>query len=135
MLVLLLFVLAATPDAAQKSLAASNGWVKAPAAGDKTTTAFVVVENPTMYDVYLVSAETDAAGSVTFQRAAASAGGKAEPVENVTAPAYDSVAFTPDGVHMLLSDLKKPLKPGDTVTLILATDNGVAIEAIAEVRK
>jgi periplasmic copper chaperone A len=135
LLVLVFFLLFAAAGAAQKDLSASKGWVKAPAAGEKTTTAFVVVENPTMYDVYVVSVETDVAGSVTFQRAAASPDGEAESVEHVTAPAYDSVELTPDGVHMRLDDLNKPLKPGDIVTLVLTTDSGVAIEASAEVRQ
>lgn len=133
--VLLFFALAAAPFAAQKSLTASKGWVTAPAAGATTTTAFVVVENPTMYDVYVVSAETDVAGGVKFQRPGASPGASAEPVDQVTAPAYDSVELKADGVHMLLTDLKKPLAPGDSVTLVLTTDTGIALEVSAEVRK
>jgi hypothetical protein len=133
--VLLLTAFAAAPIAAQKSLTASKGWVKAPAAGETTTTAFVVVDNPTMYDVYVVSAETDAAGSVKFQRPGATRDAAAEPVEHVTAPAYDSVELKADGVHMLLSDLKKPLEPGDSITLVLTTDSGIALEVVAEVRR
>jgi len=133
--IFLLFVAAlAAPLAAQKTLSASKAWVKAPAAGATSTTAFVVVDNPTMYDVYVMSAETDVAGSVTFQRTAASPDAKAEPVAQVTAPAYDSVELTPDGVHMLLSGLKNPLKPGDTVSLSLTTDNGIVLEVSAVVK-
>jgi hypothetical protein len=36
---------------------------------------------------------------------------------------------------MLLTDLKKPLVPGDRVTLVLTTDSGLALEVSAEVRK
>jgi periplasmic copper chaperone A len=133
--VVLFLAFAVAPLAAQKPIAASNGWIKAPAAGDTTAAAFVVVDNPTMYDVYVVSASTDVAGRVTFQRPGASPTAAADPVAQVTAPAYDSVELKPDGVHMLLSDLKKPLKPGDTVTLVLTTDSGIALEVAAEVRK
>jgi copper(I)-binding protein len=134
-LLLILLALAAATVAAQKPLTASKGWVKAPAAGATTTTAFVVVDNPTMYDVYVTSAATDVAGSVTFQRAGASPGAAPESVEQITAPAYDSVELTPEGVHMLLSGLKRPLAPGDVVTLTLTTDSGIQLEVSAEVRK
>ena len=33
----------------EKSVEASNGWVKTPAAGETTAAAFVAVDNPTQY--------------------------------------------------------------------------------------
>jgi copper(I)-binding protein len=135
-LVVLVAAFAADSVVAQeKVISASKAWVKAPAAGETTATAFVVVDNPTMYDVYLVSASTDAAGSVQFQRAAKTADGKPEPVSALTAPAYGMVELKSDGVYLLLSDLKRPIKPGDSVVLTLTTDGGVALEATAQVRK
>jgi copper(I)-binding protein len=135
-LVALVATLASAPVVAQqKVISASNAWVKAPAAGEKTATAFVLVDNPTMYDVYLMSASTDVAGSVQFQRAPKTPGAKPEAVASVTAPAYGMVELKADGVYLLLSDLKRPLNPGDTVDLVLTTDGGMTIEAAAQVRK
>lgn len=133
--VLIVGALTAGPMAAQKTLSASKAWVKAPAADATSTTAFVVVDNPTMYDVYLVSAQADAAASVTFQKPGGSPAATPEPVENVTAPAYDSVELEPDGVHLLLKGLKKALKPGDVVSLVLTTDSGIALVAEAVVKE
>ena len=116
----------------QKTLNASKAWVKAPAAGETTATAFVVVDNPTMYDVYLVSVSTDAAGKAQFQKMV---GAKAEAIESITAPAYDSVELKPDGNQILLMDLKRPLNAGDKIKLTLTTDNFATIEVEAEVRK
>jgi copper(I)-binding protein len=116
----------------QKVVTASKAWIKAPAAGETTATAFVVVDNPTMYDVYLMSASTDVAGKVQFQKIV---GAKAEVIESITAPAYDSVELKPDGNQILLMDLKRPLNPGDKVRITLTTDNFATIEAEAEVRK
>jgi periplasmic copper chaperone A len=124
-------VLAVHLAAAQKALSASKAWVKAPSAGETSAKAFVLIDNPTMYDVYVVSAQSDAAASVTFQKGSDA---KPETVPNITAPAYDSVELKPDGVHMLLTGLKKPLKPGDKVTIVLATDSGITIEATADVK-
>jgi periplasmic copper chaperone A len=109
-------VASAVPAAQQRAVSASKAWITAPAAGDTTALAFAVVENPTMYDVYVVSATTDAAGSVEFERAPKTPDAKPQVVESFTAPAYGSVELTRDGLHLRLSDLKRPLKPGDTVT-------------------
>jgi copper(I)-binding protein len=135
--VLLLLVALAVDGvvAQEKTVSASKAWVKAPAAGETTATAFVVVDNPTMYDVYLVSASTEAAGSVQFHRAPKTADAKPEPVAAVSAPAYGMVELKPDGVYLLLSDLKRPINPGDIVVLRLTTDGGVVLEATAQVRK
>lgn len=116
----------------QKVVSASKAWIKAPAAGDTTAVAFVVVDNPTMYDVYLVSASTDVAGKVQFQKVV---GTNTEVIEHLTAPAYDSIEFKPGGNQLLLLDLKRPLKPGEKVWITLATDGGTTIEAEAEVRE
>ena len=116
----------------QKVVSASKAWIKAPAAGETTATAFVLVDNPTMYDVYLVSAATDVAGRVQFQKIV---GAKAEVIESIIAPAYDSVELKPDGNQLLLMDLKRPLSPGEKIKITLTTDNFATIEAEAEVRK
>ena len=131
LLTLVLILLAAHATTAQKALSASKAWVMVPAAGQTSAKAFVLIDNPTMYDVYLVSAQSDVAASVTFQKGSDA---KPETVPNITAPAYDSVELKPDGVHMLLTGLKKPLKPGDKVTIVIATDSGVTIEATADVK-
>ena len=116
----------------QKVVSASKAWIKAPAAGETTAIAFVVVDNPTMYDVYLVGASTDVAGKVQFQKTVAAG---PEVIEHITAPAYDSVEFKPGGNQLLLSDLKRALNPGDKVWITITTDGGATIEAEAEVRK
>ena len=131
-ILLLLLAVASGVAAAQKTLAASKAWIQAPASGASSTTAFVVIENPTMYDVYVVSAASDVAAEITFRKGSEA---KAEIVEQVTAPAYDSVELAPEGVHMVLSGLKKPLAPGDKVTIVLTTDSGIALEVSADVRK
>lgn len=116
----------------QKSVAASSGWIQVPAAGASATAAFVVVDNPTMYDVYLVSAASDVAGKIEFRQ---TAGGAAPAVVNeVTAPAYDKIEMTADGVHLWLSALTRPLQAGEMVTITLTTDSGVTLQVPATVR-
>jgi copper(I)-binding protein len=125
--------LVVTVQAGQKRIGGSNAWVKLPAAGETTATAFVEVDNPTMYDAYLVSAEADVAGKVVFRERAADGSTKDRPSVNV--PAFESVSLGPDGVHLLLMDLKQPLKEGDTVNIKIATDSSAVIQVAAVVRK
>lgn len=115
-----------------KPVTAAEGWVQTPAAGATTAIAFALVGNPTMYDVFVTAASTDAAGSVELRQAAPGTSGKAVP--HITVPAYESVRMTPAGVHLLLKDLKAPLKEGATVNLTLTTDQGV-LKVAAIVRK
>jgi hypothetical protein len=112
-----------TVSAQQKPVTAADGWVKAPAPGETTAAAFALIRNPTMYDIYVTAAASDAAGSVELRQAAPGTPGKA--VKEITVPAYESLALGPAGMHLLLKDLKKPLKPGETVGLTLTTDQGV----------
>ena len=133
--VLLCCVLAgAHVSGAQKAVAASDAWIKLPAAGDTTATAFVVVDNPTMYDVYVMSVATEIAGQVEFRRPP-KPGEKPESVPQISAPAYGKVLMKADGIHLLLKDLKRPLKDGEKIWLTLTTDNDVVMEVEAVVRK
>src|SRR5262245_4869927 len=118
---------------AQKPVTASKAWVKAPASGETGAMAFVTVENPGMYDIYLTSASTDAAGAVQL-RAPGAGGGPAAPIKEAVVPAYDSLEMKPTGTHLWLTDLKRPLKAGDTITITVMTDGGVALQVQAEVR-
>ena len=131
---LILGLIGSTPlGASQKAPSGSAAWITLPAPGDTSTTAFAVIDNPTMYDVYLVSASSDVATEVGFADASPAAG-KDTDVKEVTAPAYGSVELKPDGVHLVLKGLKRPLKSGETIALTVVTDGGVAIPLAATVK-
>ena len=119
----------------QKNLEASSGWVKTPAAGDTTATAFVAVDNPTMYDVYLVSAVADVAGKVEFRDKGEGGDPQGQVKKTINVTAFGSLAMDPKGVFLLLTELKRPLKDGDTVSLTLTTDGGEMLKVSAAVRK
>jgi len=120
-------------QAAQKAPSGSAAWIKLPAAGETSTTAFAIIDNPTMYDVYLVSASSEVAAEVGFADASPAVG-KDAPVKEVTAPAYSNVELKPDGVHLVLKGLKRALKDGETISLTVVTDGGVAIPLAAIVK-
>jgi copper(I)-binding protein len=121
LLALLLILLSATVAAGQqrKDTAITSGWVKLPAAGATQAEAYLVIDNPTQYDVFLQKAASDAAGIVEFRAA-----GKAEPLAFVTVPAYESLEMSAKGTYLLLRDLKKPLTAGATVPISVINDRG-----------
>jgi len=116
--------------AQQKDPSATSGWVKLPAAGATSTDAYVTVDNPGMYAIYLLSASSDAAGSVELRQT-----GKDAALEEVTVPAYGGLEMDAKGVHLLLKDLKKPLAEGDKVNLTVVTELGVKLNVQATVKK
>ncbi len=124
-----------TAAAQPKRVAASSSWVKLPAAGEAGAMAFVAIENPTMYEIYVVSATADAAGKVELRDGGQSGDARLKPVEFISVPAYGRVDMEPGGPHLMLLDLKRPLKEGDKIGLMIATDNAGTLEVAAVVRK
>lgn len=117
--------------AQEKAVTASAGWVAEPAAGATTASAFLQIENPTMYDVYIVSAAADVAGSVELHE---QAGGASKATKELTVPAFGSLELKPDAAHLVLKALTRPLKKGETVNLTVKTDGGVTLKVPATVR-
>ena len=95
--------------AQDKAVTSSNAWVRLPAEGQTSTIAVAAINNPGMYAIYVLTATSDAAGKVEFRDA--SKGNQA--VEEVDVLAYESTYMDPKGIHMYLSDLKRPLKQGN----------------------
>ena len=118
-----------------KQIAASEAWVKLPASGETQAKAFANIENPTMYDIYITSATADVAGKVELRDAGQSGEARLKPLEFITVPAYGSASMGPNGAHLALLDLKRPLNAGDTVTFILKTDGGATLPVTATVKK
>jgi copper(I)-binding protein len=128
----LVLVLSTAAAAVQqrKDTAISSGWVKLPAAGATETAAYLVIDNPTQYDVFLQKASSDVAGAVEFRAA-----GKPEPLTFVTVPAYESLEMDEKGTYLVLRDLKKPLTEDATVPISVTTGPGAPLTVQATVKK
>jgi copper(I)-binding protein len=118
--------------AAQNAPAASEAWVAEPAPGATTADAYAVIENPTMYEVFVVSVTADAAAAAEIVEGPADA---ARTVRELAVPSYGRAELKPGAIRIRLKELKKPLKVGDSVALTLTTDSGAEIKVSAEVRK
>jgi len=93
----------------------------------KDAAVFMTINNPSMYDIYIVSAKSAAADSVELMQ-----GDKK--LESITVPAYGSVEMKADAQRIRLSGLKGQFKAGDELTLTLETDGGAAIAVTAVVK-
>lgn len=121
---------------AQAPLTASGAWVREPVPGRAVTAAFVVIENAGAADLQIVGATCDAAGTVEMHEMVRSGDMmKMAPVKSIVVPARGKVELRPGGLHLMLFELKKPLKEGDTVNLTLTTDTGARVQAAAAVKK
>ena len=119
----------------EKRITASNAWVRLPASGETQTLAFANFENATMYAVYIKSGGADVAGKVELRDASLGGDAALKPLEFVTVPSHDWAYMGPKGAHLLLMDLKRPLKEGDTVTLTVTTEIGDTLSVPAIVKK
>jgi hypothetical protein len=117
---------------AQAAPSGSDAWVAEPAAGASITDAYAVIENPTMYELYIVSVTADVAGAAEVVDGPAEA---AKTIRELAVPAYGRAELKPGAVRIRLKDLKTPLKAGDSVALTLTTDGGAIIKLTATVRK
>ena len=111
----------ATPLSALAQLTVQDPWVRATVPAQKATGAFMQLQSP--QDAKLVSAQSPVAGVVEVHEMAMEAGVmKMRAVTGLPLPAGKTVALQPGGYHVMLMDLKAPIKAGETVPLTLVIE-------------
>lgn len=93
----------------------------------ETAVVYATINNPSMYDIYVVSGKSEAADKVELLD-----GEKV--VTALAVPAYASLELKADGPRVRVSGLKGQLKAGDELRLTLDTDGGVEIPIAAIVK-
>lgn len=106
------------------------GTVKLPAAGEKGAVALFSVQNSGMYVAYLMSATSDVAGKVEFHDA--TKGTQAQTY--IAIEPGDVKAMDPKGTYVYLTDLKRPLAAGETITVTFKNEGEIPIAATAVVK-
>jgi periplasmic copper chaperone A len=102
-------------------VAVKDAWIRAPAAGQKVAGAYMALTSPVTST--LISVASPVAGRVELHDTTMEAGVmKMREVERVPLPGGKPVRFQPGGLHVMLIDLKQPLKPGDKVPLTLRVE-------------
>lgn len=115
--------LLASTVAAQAQTTVAEPWVRSTVAGQKATGAFLQITSAT--GGTLVSAASPVAGVVEIHEMTMDGNVmkmRALP-KGLTLPAGQAVALKPGGLHVMLMDLKQPLKAGDSVPLTLVVES------------
>ena len=114
-----------------------SAWVRGTVAAQKTTGAYMEISSAR--DASLVGAESTAAGAVEVHQMSMDKNVmRMRAVPRLELPAGKILELKPGGYHMMLIDLKKPLKKGDSVPIRLKIENKdktiSTVEVKAEVR-
>jgi copper(I)-binding protein len=107
----------------------TDPWVRGTVAGQMATGAFMTLTTPTA--ARLVGASSPLAGVVEIHEMTL-AGNlmKMRAVEALELPAGRAVQLKPGGYHVMLMDLKRPLKDGEKVPLTLTVERAGKRESI-----
>jgi copper(I)-binding protein len=104
--------------AAAQPVTVSDAWVRAPAPGQRIAAAYMELTSRT--SMVLVAVSSTAAAAAELHSTTVEAGVmKMRPVGRIELPGSQAVKLAPGGLHLMLVDLKQPLKPGDKVPLTL----------------
>jgi len=130
-----ILALAASPSLAQVTV--HDPWVRATVPEQKTTGGFMTLTSPT--DARLVSVSSPIAGLTEVHQMTMENGVmRMRAVSSIEIPAGKQVQLKPGGFHIMLMNLKRQVKEGETVpiTLVIEEKGGkrVPIEVKAPVR-
>lgn len=117
--VLLLGSLYALSVCAAETVKVANGWLRAPAAGQKTAAAYIEVTSN--QNAAIVAAGSPAAARVEMHSTSMDGGVmRMRALPRIELPAGQAVKLGAGGTHLMLVDLKQTLKAGDKVPLVLS---------------
>ncbi|MFB0937291.1 MAG: copper chaperone PCu(A)C [Propionivibrio sp.] len=122
--------------AADSAIAVHDPYVRLVPPGIKTTGGFMLIRNTGKADRQLIKAESPAAGTVELHTHINENGVmKMRAVASIAVQAGGQAELKPGGYHVMLIDLKEPLKEGDSVPISLTFDDGSTVNLQAPVRK
>lgn len=111
-------VAASVASAAQAQVTVKDPWVRATVPAAKATGAFMTIQS--QQDARLVEVRSPVAGMVEIHQIAMDNGMmKMGATDGVDLPAGKPVALASGGYHVMLMQLKRQMKEGDTVPLTL----------------
>lgn len=114
----------------------SDPWVKETPPTATTSAIFLTINNPGGEDRALVSASTGAAGVTELHTHLMEDGVmKMRQVKRIDVPAKGQAELKPQGLHIMLFELKEPLKEGMVIPLTLTFDTGRVMNLTVPVKK
>lgn len=128
--------LATAAAAADPTIAVTNAWARATPEGAKTGAVYVTLTNKGAVPDKLLSATTPVAGMAQLHITITDNGVmKMRPVAALDLKPGASVTLKPGGMHLMLMDLKQPLKEGDKFPVALDFEKAGRLETIVKVTK
>ncbi|HNF25331.1 MAG TPA: copper chaperone PCu(A)C [Leptospiraceae bacterium] len=129
-----------TPAAAtatvSEPLVISEAWVKEANAAMKNTGGFLKIENNSREEISLASAESDISKIVELHETVMEKEVmKMNRLESIRIPAGSSVQLKPGSLHIMFIGLKKDIKEGEDVKIVLNFSGGIKKEVSAKVKK
>jgi copper(I)-binding protein len=121
-------------DAAASEVSISDQWVKAADTG--MTGMFGILKNAGSKEAVVVSATSPAAGAVELHEVVGEPGSATmrPKAGGLIIPAGGTHVLAPGGDHIMLMDLKQPLKAGSDVEVTLTLADGTTVPVSAQVR-
>jgi copper(I)-binding protein len=112
-----------------------NAWTRATPPGAKIAAGYMTLRNDSGTPDRLVGARSPAAGIVSPHVTIEEGGiSKMRPVKGYDIPANGTFELKPSGSHLMLMNLKAPLKAGERVPLVLRFQNSGEVKVELEVR-
>ncbi|MFA5242992.1 MAG: copper chaperone PCu(A)C [Sulfuricella sp.] len=121
---------------AADNVTVSDPYVRLAPPGQMVTGAFLMLKNNDDKDHKVVKAD-NAASKVTELHTHTMEGGmmKMRQVKDIEIKAKGETALKPGGLHIMLIDLKQPLKEGENVAINVTFEDGSSKKFDAQVRK
>ena len=113
----------------------SDAWMRATAPGQKTAAGYMIIRNKSAQPERFVGGSSQAAAKV--QTHVSIQDGdimRMREVKGYDIPAKGSFELKPNGSHLMLVDLKRPLKEGDKVPVVLKFEKSGEVKVDFEVR-
>lgn len=120
--------------AVQAQVTVANPWVRGTVAGQKATGAFMTLTSAS--EAKLVSVSSPVAGVAEVHEMSMNNGTMTMRAVSggLALPAGKAVELKPGGYHVMLMDLKQPVKAGDTVPLTLVVEGADKARQTVEVK-
>ena len=134
MLVVALALAASAPAALMANIQVTDAWARATPGTSSTAAVYFTITNAGSAADKLISAETEAAETAELHETTLMGGmmhmGQSKTID---IPAGGKVTFAPNGRHLMLMRLMKPLRKGDAFTVTLHFEKAGAVAAKVQV--
>jgi hypothetical protein len=116
-------------------LTVKDAWARPPLAPQNNSAVYMIIENPTATPRSVVSVSSPDADKAELHEMRMEGNMmRMTPTKQVAVPAKGRIELKPGGFHIMLFQLKKAVKPGDRLSLVLKLDDGKSVPVTVTVR-